>query len=138
MRPWWLQSAARLDSRFLHSGVVREKQVILNPGRRRLKGGENGIVIGTSQNAVDLALSQEFTAAEPLEDIMNHMAAASNGTPTAFQALQSLSEVTVFGVQNRVAARISANWVIDKHKNAAEQSQVQKTSLMRTVMQNRV
>jgi len=31
------------------AGVVRDKQVVLNPGRRRLQGGETGIVIGTSQ-----------------------------------------------------------------------------------------
>ena len=52
----------------LHSGVVRKNQVILNPGRRRLQGGEVGIIIGTSQKAVDLAMGQQFTVAPPLTD----------------------------------------------------------------------
>jgi hypothetical protein len=45
------------------AGVVRDKQVVLNPGRRRLQGGETGIVIGTSQQAVDAALGRPFTVA---------------------------------------------------------------------------
>ena len=49
-------------------GVVRKNQVILNPGRRRLQGSETGIVIGTSQKAVDLAMRQAFTVAPPLID----------------------------------------------------------------------
>lgn len=39
----------------------------MNPGRRRLKGGEVAIVIGTSQQAIDNALAQDFSAAPPFE-----------------------------------------------------------------------
>ena len=53
----------------LRPGILRDGQVILNPGRRRLQGGETAIVIGTSQAAVDHALSQKFTAAPPLKAV---------------------------------------------------------------------
>ena len=58
------------------TGVVRKNQVILNPGRRRLQGGELGIVIGTSQKAVDLAMGQQFTVAPPLTDTEKRSPAA--------------------------------------------------------------
>lgn len=41
--------------------------MILNSGRRRLEGGEGAVVIGTSQQAVDSALSQDFFPAPPLK-----------------------------------------------------------------------
>lgn len=62
-------------------GVVRKNQVILNPGRRRLQGGEAGIVIGTSQKAVDLAMSQNFTVAPPLKDVEGRGPPAETTSP---------------------------------------------------------
>lgn len=67
--------------------------MILNPGRRRLKGGETGIVIGTSQGAVDAALAQEFSAAEPLEDVLDNLASTSDLQPSALRTLSDFSEV---------------------------------------------
>jgi len=37
------------------------KKVVLNPGRRRLKGGEMGIFMATSQAALDDALQRAFS-----------------------------------------------------------------------------
>ena len=37
--------------------------MVLNPGRRRLKGGESGVFMATSQAALDEALTRSFTHA---------------------------------------------------------------------------
>ncbi len=37
------------------------KKVVLNPGRRRLKGGEAGVFMATSQAALDDALTRPFS-----------------------------------------------------------------------------
>ena len=65
------KSFAAANRNGLRPGILRDGQVILNPGRRRLQGGETAIVIGTSQAAVDHALGQKFTAA-PLLKAVSH------------------------------------------------------------------
>ena len=65
----------------LAPGVVRKNQVILNPGRRRLQGTEVGIIIGTSQEAVDLAMRQQFSVAPPFTDPEKSMPAAVAESP---------------------------------------------------------
>ena len=73
---------------------MRDKQVILNPGRRRLQGGEFGIVIGTSQNAVDNALSQQFTPAPPLEEMLENLnTSLGKAQPSIIRTLSTLAEV---------------------------------------------
>jgi hypothetical protein len=37
--------------------------VVLNPGRRRLKGGESGVFVATSQAVLDEALTRSFSHA---------------------------------------------------------------------------
>lgn len=37
--------------------------MVLNPGRRRLKGGESGVFVATSQAALDEALTRSFSHA---------------------------------------------------------------------------
>ena len=71
---------AAADWNDVRPGILREGQVILNPGRRRLLGGETAIVIGTSQAAVDHALGQQFTAAPPLK------AVSSSGNAVSIRA----------------------------------------------------
>ncbi len=42
-------------------GVMSGKKVVLNPGRRRLKGGESGVFMATSHDALDEALKRAFS-----------------------------------------------------------------------------
>ncbi len=46
---------------FVLSGVMVGKKVVLNPGRRRLKGGESGVFMAISQDALDDALKRPFS-----------------------------------------------------------------------------
>ena len=40
---------------------MQGKKVVLNPGRRRLKGGEAGVFMATSQAALNEALTRRFS-----------------------------------------------------------------------------
>lgn len=40
---------------------MQGKKVVLNPGRRRLKGGEAGVFMATSQVALNEALTRRFS-----------------------------------------------------------------------------
>ncbi|EIE18822.1 hypothetical protein COCSUDRAFT_59753 [Coccomyxa subellipsoidea C-169] len=53
----WLYRTAN----FVLIGVMAGKKVVLNPGRRRLKGGEAGVFMATSQAALDDALTRPFS-----------------------------------------------------------------------------
>ncbi|BDA48910.1 probable potassium channel subfamily T member 2 at N-terminal half [Coccomyxa sp. Obi] len=48
-------------SNFVLIGVMAGKKVVLNPGRRRLKGGESGVFMATSHDALDEALKRPFS-----------------------------------------------------------------------------
>ncbi len=43
------------------AGFVQGRKVVLNPGRRRLKGGEAAVCVATSQVALDEALTRSFS-----------------------------------------------------------------------------
>ena len=45
------------------AGFVQGRKVVLNPGRRRLKGGEAAVCVATSQAALDEALARRFSRA---------------------------------------------------------------------------
>lgn len=45
------------------AGFVQGRKVVLNPGRRRLKGGEAAVCVATSQTALDEALMRSFSRA---------------------------------------------------------------------------
>ena len=45
------------------AGFVQGRKVVLNPGRRRLKGGEAAVCVATSQAALDEALTRRFSRA---------------------------------------------------------------------------
>ena len=46
---------------------MQGKTVMANPGRKLLNGTEQGIVVGSSQDAVTAAMSQPFSDAPPLD-----------------------------------------------------------------------
>lgn len=89
-------SSGQIKSLASDTGIVREKKVVLNPGRRRLQGGELAVVIGTSQQAVDLALAEEFSAAAPLEPSPIEPDTNTNATPSlrGLDALVNLGEAS--------------------------------------------
>ncbi len=45
------------------AGFAQGRKVVLNPGRRRLKGGEAAVCVATSQAALDEALTRSFSRA---------------------------------------------------------------------------
>ncbi|KAL3142086.1 hypothetical protein ABBQ32_004709 [Trebouxia sp. C0010 RCD-2024] len=52
---------------FVLIGLMQGKTVMANPGRRRLAGSEQGVVVGTSQEAVTAAMQVPYTHPPPLE-----------------------------------------------------------------------
>ncbi|KAK9808990.1 hypothetical protein WJX72_007481 [[Myrmecia] bisecta] len=55
------------SSGFVLIGIVRKKDVMLNPGRQLLGDQETAIVIGTSQLAVEAAVTAPFWAPRPIK-----------------------------------------------------------------------
>ena len=64
----WLPSASLLERQVLHAGLMQGKTVMANPGRRVLLGSEQGIVVGTSQEAVTAAMRVVYSIPPLLEE----------------------------------------------------------------------